>query len=168
MDATPRPEAERTHAAEGARGASDPVWTELERFAKSVAHRAADEPGGAGPAGLADPDPVLHEFAAGDVRARCRVLDDTDGRTVVLVAIQHHGHDLPCAEELCSRFRMTPTEARVALMLAERRTNREIAAALFVTQHTARRHTEKVLLRLGIRRRTLVRDAILRNGAAGP
>jgi DNA-binding CsgD family transcriptional regulator len=57
-------------------------------------------------------------------------------------------------------FGMTPAESRVAIMLSERRTNREISVDLAVSAHTARRHTEKVLSKLGIHRRTEVRNAL--------
>lgn len=167
MDATPRPDVERGDPVPHADAESDSIWSELERLAKSIAHRAAHENGGPGGASHGERPLAVGELAAGTVSARCKVLDDPDGKTVVLVAIQHRERGLPHADELCARFHLTPTEARVALMLAERKTNREIAAALVVTQHTARRHTEKVLLRLGIRRRTSVRDAILRTGVPG-
>lgn len=52
-----------------------------------------------------------------------------------------------------SRFRLTLKEERVAHMLAERKTNDEIAAELCVSPHTARHHTERVLIKLGIRSR---------------
>lgn len=64
-------------------------------------------------------------------------------------------------DELREVFRLTPREARVAMLLAARRTNREIAAALGVSEHTARRHTEKVLLKLDVHRRYDVRGALL-------
>jgi DNA-binding CsgD family transcriptional regulator len=52
-----------------------------------------------------------------------------------------------------SRFRLTLKEERVAHMLAARKTNEEIAAELCVSPHTARHHTERVLIKLGIRSR---------------
>lgn len=52
-----------------------------------------------------------------------------------------------------SRFRLSLKEERVAQMLADRRTNEEIASALCVSPHTARHHTERVLIKLGIRSR---------------
>lgn len=65
---------------------------------------------------------------------------------------------------LKQRFNLTTSEIRVALLLDERWSNREIADALGVSEHTARRHTEKVLLKLGIHSRTHVRSVI---GAIG-
>lgn len=81
---------------------------------------------------------------------------------VVLVAIERHPDAYPSYHELRAAFRLTRAEARVATLLAERMSNREIAQELGVTGHTARRHTEKVLLKLGIHRRTDVRRELLR------
>ena len=81
---------------------------------------------------------------------------------VVLVAIERHPDAYPSYRELQAAFRLTRAEARVATLLAERMSNREIARELDVTGHTARKHTEKVLLKLGIHRRTEVRRVLMR------
>lgn len=47
------------------------------------------------------------------------------------------------------RFGLTPRQTEVALLLARGMRNEAIARALGVTPHTARRHTEGVLRRLG-------------------
>jgi DNA-binding CsgD family transcriptional regulator len=49
--------------------------------------------------------------------------------------------------------RLTRTEARVARLLALRLTNAEIAAQLYISQHTARHHTESVMAKLGVKSR---------------
>jgi DNA-binding NarL/FixJ family response regulator len=54
---------------------------------------------------------------------------------------------------LRQKYRLTPTQARVATLLADRLTNSEIAFELRVRPSTARRHTEAVLLRLGVNSR---------------
>ena len=56
----------------------------------------------------------------------------------------------PILAALRARFRLTPTQARVATLLADRLTNAEIAVELRIQPTTARRHTEAVLLRLGV------------------
>ena len=61
---------------------------------------------------------------------------------------------------LRQKYRLTPTQARVATLLADRLTNAEIACHLNVMPNTARRHTEAVLLRLGVRSRFKVVGAI--------
>lgn len=57
---------------------------------------------------------------------------------------------LPSSHQLRRRFDLTPREAEVALALAVRRTNEEIAAELDVSEHTARHHTQHVLRKLRI------------------
>lgn len=49
---------------------------------------------------------------------------------------------------------LTPAERRVAVLVAEGRTNREVAAALFVTERTVASHLSHVYAKLGVRSRT--------------
>jgi DNA-binding CsgD family transcriptional regulator len=49
---------------------------------------------------------------------------------------------------------LTPAEGRVAALVAEGRTNREVAAALFVTERTVASHLSHVYAKLGVRSRT--------------
>ena len=49
---------------------------------------------------------------------------------------------------------LTPAERRVASLVAEGRTNREVAAALFVTERTVASHLSHVYAKLGVRSRT--------------
>lgn len=70
-------------------------------------------------------------------------------------------------QQFRQKFGLTCSEARVALLLADRRSNREIAEEIGVTEHTARRHTEKVLVKLGLHRRTEVQGALLSAVAPG-
>lgn len=67
---------------------------------------------------------------------------------------------LPDCCELRRRFRLTERESEVALLLAQRRTNKEIARLLAVSTHTALHHTERVLRKLGISSRRHVLPAI--------
>ena len=56
---------------------------------------------------------------------------------------------------------MSPSEQRVAALVAEGRTNRDIAAALFLTERTVASHLTHVYAELGVRSRTeLVRVLI--------
>ena len=57
------------------------------------------------------------------------------------------------------KYKLTRAEARVAMLLARRKTNREIANDLDITGHTARRHTEHVMKKLTIHRRADVEQA---------
>lgn len=53
-------------------------------------------------------------------------------------------------------FLLTARESQIADLLARGRRNRDIAFALGITEHTARRHTERVLAKLGVRSRGAV------------
>ena len=52
-----------------------------------------------------------------------------------------------------SRGELTEAERRVAALVAEGRTNREVAAALFVTEHTVEGALTRAYRKLGIRSR---------------
>ena len=67
---------------------------------------------------------------------------ETPATVVALAATAAHG--------------LTAREAQVAHLLARRARDPEIAAALGISVHTARHHSEKVLRKLGVRRRTEV------------
>jgi DNA-binding CsgD family transcriptional regulator len=68
--------------------------------------------------------------------------------------------DTPSAEGLRRRYGLTAREAQVASHLAQRLTNDEIAAALGISSHTARHHTESVLLKLGVTSRRALRQLL--------
>jgi DNA-binding CsgD family transcriptional regulator len=61
---------------------------------------------------------------------------------------------------IAARFKLTGQEARVAMLLVEQRSNREIADCLGVSVHTARHHTERVLAKLHIHSRYDVKRAL--------
>jgi DNA-binding CsgD family transcriptional regulator len=52
-----------------------------------------------------------------------------------------------------SRGELTEAEQRIAVLVAEGRTNREVAAALFVTEHTVERALTRTYRKLGVRSR---------------
>ena len=84
------------------------------------------------------------------------------GPGVVLVSVEREVDALPAAPlvaanaaplddaALRARYGLTARESEVAVLLARRLTNAELAAALGVSGHTARHHTESVLRKLGI------------------
>lgn len=82
------------------------------------------------------------------------------GAIVVVIAIEPTPDSVPDAREIGRRFGLTPRQAQVALLLAERRSDKEIARELAISRHTARRHVEAVLLRLGIHDRKEVRERL--------
>ena len=75
-------------------------------------------------------------------------------------AIQVHVRRLttrrPRVETLRRRYALTERESQVALLLAEGKSNRGIGETLGISEHTARRHTEKVLAKLRLTSRSQV------------
>jgi steroid delta-isomerase-like uncharacterized protein len=63
-------------------------------------------------------------------------------------------------DELFERTPLTRREAQVALLMAERFAHTEIADQLKIKPNTARRHCERVLEKLGVRKRTDVAQAL--------
>jgi len=49
---------------------------------------------------------------------------------------------------------LTPTERRVADLIAQGRSNREVARAMFVTENTVQTHARHIFQKLGVRSRT--------------
>lgn len=66
----------------------------------------------------------------------------------------------PSETELTRHYRMTPREAQVALLLALRCSNKEIASRLGIACDTASHHTGMVLAKLGLSSRREVRDRL--------
>ena len=59
---------------------------------------------------------------------------------------------------------LTPAEERVAVLVAEGKTNKEVAAALFVSDRTVEGHLARVFGKLGIRHRTEIAGALQTQG----
>jgi DNA-binding CsgD family transcriptional regulator len=55
---------------------------------------------------------------------------------------------------------LTPAEERVAVLVAEGKTNREVAAALFVSERTVEGHISRIFGKLGVRHRTELARAL--------
>ena len=91
---------------------------------------------------------------------------DASASTPDSVTVDSRRVELSLEQALRRAFRFTRSEARVALLLAARSSNREIAEELDVTEHTARRHTEKVLSKLGIHHRIEVREMVAKRVSA--
>lgn len=90
-------------------------------------------------------------------------LSGARGQEPARFAVQIRAVELPLpeADTVAERSGLTPRQAEVALLLARRLSNREIATALVISPYTARRHTEVVLRRLGLRSRRGVRRRLL-------
>lgn len=65
------------------------------------------------------------------------------------------------ARPLEARFGLTRSQSRVAQLLAEGHPNKEIARRLYISPHTARHHTQHLMLKLGARSRTAAAAIIL-------
>ncbi|HUF12995.1 MAG TPA: helix-turn-helix transcriptional regulator [Longimicrobiales bacterium] len=89
------------------------------------------------------------------------------GPDAVAVVLLQKAGARPAADpaELRARFGLTRRQARVATLLADRRTNQEVAQQLSVSVHTVKRHVEQVLLKLGVERREHV-ERVLRTADA--
>jgi DNA-binding CsgD family transcriptional regulator len=74
---------------------------------------------------------------------------------------------LPGERVLQVRFKLTRTQARVALELAAGRKNREIAARWARSEHTIKRHVEQVLMKLRVPGRSWVLPTLLGRGTRG-
>jgi DNA-binding CsgD family transcriptional regulator len=64
---------------------------------------------------------------------------------------------------------LTPAESRIAALVAEGKTNREVAAALFLSERTVEGHLSRVYGKLGVRSRTeLARELAARRQEPRP
>ena len=72
------------------------------------------------------------------------------GPPLAVVAVAREAASGPSAADLEAWFGLTARQAEVALLLADRKSNREVAEALVISPHTARHHTEAVLRALGV------------------
>jgi DNA-binding NarL/FixJ family response regulator len=61
---------------------------------------------------------------------------------------------------------LSPRERHVLRLLADGLTNREIADALYLSQHTASSHVDHILSKLGVRSRTAAVSFAIRHGLA--
>ncbi len=75
-------------------------------------------------------------------------LQSADGSCLTVVVVNQQ--KLPTARELRTKFKLTPRESEIALLLCERRTNKEIAKLKGFTRYAAARHTEHILAKLGV------------------
>lgn len=88
------------------------------------------------------------------------------GVPALLVSVEH-ALALPSAVLLQKRFGLTPREVEVAKLLVQGYTDKEVAEKLFVSPHTARRHSESILKKMGLSSRAGVAHACLQAGWRG-
>ena len=141
--------AERIFVADGEHGV-------IAREVRSVSRAALMHRGGR-------PAETVVATGAGRYRMRATVLRQRirEIRTIpVLVTIRQSADHAPTRASLMERFGMTPREADVALLLARGSRNIEVAAELGISTHTARHHTENVMLKLNVHARSEITRAI--------
>ncbi len=83
-------------------------------------------------------------------------------RESVMVFVERTDAVLPSRASIQERFKLSPRESEVTLLVAQGLTNADIASKLFISVHTVRRHLEQVLKKLGVRSRSAVPMALLR------
>lgn len=71
----------------------------------------------------------------------------------VVVRVERLTPALPASRTIQQRLGLTPRQAEVARLIARGWTNPEVADELGISVHTARRHAEAILFRLGLRSR---------------
>ena len=114
-----------------------------------------------------DPERRQHSVLAANVPGGTAYLTgldpDTMSRTLVCCVFDDARQAVPRGRRPAADLAaLTPTQTEVAFMLASRLSTREIAKRLGSSTHTVKRHTEQVLLRLHVKRRTEVGPALQR------
>ncbi|MBM4183139.1 MAG: hypothetical protein FJ207_02825 [Gemmatimonadetes bacterium] len=84
----------------------------------------------------------------------------TGGRHGFLLRAELMFPPVTSAAAVAARFGLTAREVQVARLLASGAANERIAFVLTISPHTARRHTEKVLAKLGVTSRAAVGPAL--------
>ncbi len=118
--------------------------------------------------------PATPAAATSAPRGGVRVSDPGDGASWSIHVVRTR-HDWPIAIAVCDgartshsesplRERLTRRELEVASLVAEGAPAKNVAAALSITVHTARRHTEQVFRKLGVHSRAELTRVVLRGG----
>jgi DNA-binding CsgD family transcriptional regulator len=117
---------------------------------------------------VSEMSPAAFEKRAGGTtyRVTACVVSDADGQNCpsILVTVHRVGQNLASSTGLLrDRFDLTQRETEVAVLLADRYSNHELAERLGISEHTARHHTESVMRKLGVADRRQLRQAVLVN-----
>ncbi|MEO7138443.1 MAG: LuxR C-terminal-related transcriptional regulator [Gemmatimonadales bacterium] len=142
--------------------ADDPEREKLQAAIQLVARDVAGHaPPGSGTAHPASEPRFLLQVKT--VRARYRVRGCLSGgalfhdRIVAMVMVDRVATGHPSASSLHERHGLTPREARVACLIADGMATADIGTALGISRHTVRRHSERILRKLGVHGRAAVR-----------
>ena len=137
----------------------DGLWDSVREVAEAAANSTE------APAGF-----VRQEMQVGSeqVEVFARLDDGRAAGPALVVVIAAREEVAPSPAELRQRFGLTRREAEVALLLAARRSNREIAEELYIAESTAWGHTERVLAKLNTGSRRSVGGIIGVNDSEAP
>ena len=92
-------------------------------------------------------------------------LEVFEGMGAALWAERARGELKRISRRAASPGALTPAEARVAALVAEGKTNKEVAAALFLSDRTVEGHLARIFGKLGIRHRTELAGALQTRGS---
>lgn len=146
---------------------SERLEQQMDALARVLGARPAN---GSAPLGPAEPRVEVRGAVAGYSLLAGYLDPELLGVAGILVTVERHGSLLPSIRQLEARFALTAREAEVALLLARGLTDATIAERLTISPHTARRHSERVLRKLGIHSRAAVAITLLEKcpDTAGP
>lgn len=90
-----------------------------------------------------------------------------ESRETIVVLLERTSMGVLADGPLGTRYRLTSREIEVARVLARGLTNAELADHLGISPHTAKRHTESVLRKLGVKTRAAVAALLMGPAVAG-
>lgn len=166
-DAALRSGASGERACEPAHASSPSLWPEPARLNEELRGlEAALPPDHGGDAGR-DVEEVTLWVGRTEEPGQCQCLrgnfllaGSLAGHPVFLLSLKERPLAPGSNRTVGDRFGLTAREREVAVLLAERRSNSEIAFALGISPHTASHHTEQVLAKLGLNSRADVSQRI--------
>lgn len=99
----------------------------------------------------------------------CHLEGGRYGRPLVtLVIVRPSSPPLPSGAELRDRYALTHRQAEVALLLAQGRSNGQIAELLDISPHTARHHAQRVIQKVGVPGRKAIALRLLSDQELSP
>ncbi|HEX2188230.1 MAG TPA: helix-turn-helix transcriptional regulator [Longimicrobiaceae bacterium] len=148
-----------------------PGGRHLEAALRTVARSIAESGPGAGDGAHGEAPPPMTRFPTATgvclLWGWCVELDRYGLGRLVLMTVQPLDRVTVPDHVLRKELGLTRKEVDVVRLLAEGRSNAAIAAALFISPHTARHHTERIMAKLGVRSRAEVGPR-LRSSLAEP
>ncbi len=141
----------------------------LDRMLEAIRHESEDQPTAlrqiAAPRTLEVQTPLARYRLRGSL-LRPGLPDERP--PLAVIAVQRVPLDRLSREELRRRYRFTRREAEVARLLVTGTPNAGIATTLGISPNTAHHYTERVMLKLGVRRRSEIAATVLLDGQALP